>query len=99
MPDKIDQEISFNIDPVEIEASIGKYSENPNYALKKQGRIQLIGYGTRINTPAYLLENQGQVAGAYSEKINSPEKHWVVEIVDDLFLNINSGLNWVLNRI
>jgi hypothetical protein len=89
----------IQIDKSEFEVGLGKYSENPAFAAKKQNRIQLVGYDTRVNTPLILLESAGRVAGAYTEKVIPPEKHWLMQLANKAWLEINSSLNWVLNRI
>jgi hypothetical protein len=89
----------IQIDKSELEASLGKYSENPDFAAKKQNRIQLISYATKINAPATLLDSPGKVAGAYTERVTPTEKHWTTKIIDILFLDVNSGINWILNRL
>jgi PKD repeat protein len=83
----------------EIEANIGKFTPDISWNNKKDSRIQLISYGTVINTPANLLENQGRVAGASTEKYFPPEKHWAVVLFDNTVKKINFGLNWALNKI
>jgi hypothetical protein len=92
----------IQIDKSELEANLGKYSENPDFAAKKQNRIQLISYATSINAPISLLDTPntpGKVAGAYTEKINIPEKSWSERLVDWLWIKVNSNINFVLNKL
>jgi hypothetical protein len=97
-PVKIDQEIELNVDESEIQTNLGKYSENPDFVAKKQNRIQLIGYSTRINTPLSLLDNKGVVAGALDERKIVSKKHWLNELTEILWIKLNSTMNSILNN-
>jgi hypothetical protein len=92
-------EEDIQIDKSEFEAGLGKYSENPNFIAKKQNRIQLISYSTRINTPALLLDSPGKVAGAYVEKTAISEKHCVIKLMDWAWANVNLSVNLILNKL
>jgi hypothetical protein len=83
----------------EIEANIGKFTSDISWENKKNSRIALIGYGTTINTPKIISQNQPVVLGVSDEKYIPLEKHWAVLLFDNTLRKINFGLNWVLNKI
>ena len=82
----------------EIQANIGKFTPDISWNNKKTSRIQLISYGTVINTPTNLLEPQGRVAGASIEKYTPPEKHWATVLFDNSVRKINFSLNLILKN-
>ena len=96
---EIKQDTEIKIDESEMQANLGKYSENPAFAAKKQNRIQLISYATKVNTPTSFLDAPGKVAGAYTEKVNIPEKSWIERIANWLWINTNSNINLLLNKL
>jgi hypothetical protein len=49
--------------------------------------------------PASLQENHPMVLGIAAEKYTPLEKHWAVSLFENSIRKINSGLNWVLNKI
>jgi len=83
----------------EIEANIGKYTNNPDWKDKKQNQLKLLSYDSHIKTPEIILANSPKVLGISTEKFSPPEKHWAITLWDNLWLKINSGVNWVLNKI
>jgi hypothetical protein len=92
----------IQISKEELEASLGKYSENPAYIARKQSRVQLVGYNTKINTPVSMLGHQGHVLGVetgFKPVSTISEKHWPIRLIDDIWIKINSSLNWFLNKI
>lgn len=97
---EIKEDIEIKIDELEMKENLGKFSENGGFAAKRQNRIQLVGYATKINTPEFALGSPGKVAGAYTEKIiRLEEKHWVFQITDAAWTQINSKINKILNKI
>lgn len=98
--EEIKEDIEIKIDELEMKANLGKFSENGGFVAKRQNRIQLVGYATKINTPEFVLGSPGKVAGAYTEKIiRLEEKHWVFQITDTAWTQINSKINKILNKI
>lgn len=89
----------IQIDKSELEENIGKFSENPDFTYKKQNRIQLISYATKINTPTTLMDIPGKVAGAYAEKTIAPKKSWPTQAVDWMWIKVNSNINLILNKL
>jgi len=84
----------------EIDSGIGKSTTDISWENRKNSRIQLISYATTINAPVNFLDvPRGQVLGVSDEKYFPPEKHWAVSLFDNSVRKINSGLNWVLNKI
>jgi hypothetical protein len=94
------EENIITLSDTEIREGLGKFSEDPNWTAKKETRIILLGYNTGIKTPPYILEPFGRVAGASTKKnVPPPQKHWTVKLLYFSWIKINSGMNWILNRI
>lgn len=84
--------------PEEILSGAGKFSQNPAWQNKRQLQIKLLSYKTNIETPSVFLESHGRVLGLATEISLPPEKHWSVVLLNNIWLKINSGLNWILNK-
>jgi hypothetical protein len=92
----------INLTQQEILSAIGKYSLNPDWQEKQKNKIVLLSAGTNVRPPKILLENQARVLGVSTKKIetqpNVGDKKFY-PLIKRLWVKINSGLNWVLNRI
>jgi len=90
----------IQIDNLEFESNLGKFSENPSFTAKKKNRIQLVSYATQINMPDFVPKPTGQIAGAYTEKIVFFEKkHWLLKTISQTWTGLNSGINQLLNKL
>jgi hypothetical protein len=90
---------AVNVSPDEIQASVGKFSEVPDLIARKQNKVILLGYNTKIKTPLSLV-NSSHIAGASTERNIIPsQKHWVVKLLDDFWTIINSDLNRIINKL
>jgi len=93
--------------PLDIPLSgLGKYSLDPAWQKKQNYQIELANSNSTLKIPENM--NQSRVLGAriirtqenyYSFTENIPQKHWVINFAESLWLKINSGMNWVLNVI
>lgn len=91
--------LEINISPEEIQANLGKFSEDPAWNSKKENKIILLSYNTNIKTPASLVGSFSRVAGASTEKNIPPsQKHWLMEIANVFWTMINSTANNILNK-
>ncbi len=88
-------------------ADLGKYSIDPTWQKKRDYQIELVNFDTKIKTPIIALPNQPRVLGArtlstqenyYTFTQNIHQKHWVTTFFETLWLEINSGLNKILNK-
>jgi len=99
-PTTEEENIEIKIDELEIKENLGKFSKNSDFSAKRKDRIQLIGYATKINTPESVLSFSGKIAGDYTEKIDRLEKkHWVLQITNIIWVELNSSINNILNKI
>lgn len=83
----------FILSDEEISTSIGKYSEDPAWTAKKETRIFLLSYNSKIKTPPSLLESQGKVLGAQTERSQQEEVHWARRALDMILKESNFILN------
>lgn len=83
----------------EIQANLGKYSEDPSWQKKKENGIILANYNSRIKIPEF----QGRVLGASTIRENSsaynftspaiPEEHWAVKFFNVAWTIFNISIN------
>ncbi|MDR3559378.1 MAG: lamin tail domain-containing protein, partial [Candidatus Pacebacteria bacterium] len=89
-------EQKLNTSITEIQAALGKYSAAPDEKKKLATRNDLVNYNLAVKFN--LNAASPRVAGmATIRDISQPEKHWLVSWLDELWMEINSALNHLLN--
>ena len=87
---------------------LGKYSVDPAWQKKRDYKIELANFNSKIKIPQTTLQNQPLVLGARIIPIQEhyytftkiiPQKHWAILLYENLWLEINSKLNRILNEI
>jgi hypothetical protein len=87
-----------NIVTPEIKQNLGKHSSAPDWENKIANRNNLANYALAVKFA--LADSLPRVAGAATEKIILPQqKHWLVAWLDSFWVEINSGANWVMNKL
>lgn len=98
-PDNNVEKVDIEISPEELEASLGRFSEDPSWQAKKENRIILLGYNSNVKAPACLLENHGKVLGVEVERSEQKEVHWLKNIIAVFLRRLNLFINTFFLKI